>query len=664
MEAEAKSIYEIIIKDEPRLFEVPFFQRKYIWQQENWDELLESFTEDNKEKYLGSLIIKRKNPTKKNKLKIARAEIIDGQQRLTTIAILTKAIYDSIKSNKLKKTVKTENIYKTIFYTSDADSTTKKISDVNIDDLELKIKHSRLDADDYEKIMNYDIKNDKNPLEGLDVNKKIQKKVKKRKNGKKKNKIEQNKEKNTSNLLKCYNYYINVLKNKNDNDLTKLLDVMYERPKSDDDLSKRFVLMTLYDDENREQEIFDTINRAGQTLTSADIIKNKLFNILLQKFKMKKEEVYKLCDENWEYVFYENEDKRQNWNDNDRLTNIGEKTNIEILLLFIAIIEFPSKKTIKKNENEFEIHKKFASRCVRKLSDVYEDYLNNSTKDKIIELIKKIKVYAELFYKYYIDNEYIKSISCDDILKVTLLSMKQCKLKFIFPCIMSLLYKSFEKNHNNAQEDITIEKSTKDILTKLNKYILLDSITKTGAATNILAKNIMIIKSIDFIKQFFDSRDAEIRESLEKIDNNRAKILLFNLEIDCRDAYADMDLFNYSNIELEHIMPIKWEESWGKGILSNEKKSNNREQHIRKIGNMILLKDKMNRKIQNASFKDKMEGKKIKNKPIPGYIKTIDYKTSKDIVNKYIRKKYNWDELQIDNRTKEIANRIIKYLVY
>ena len=70
---------------------IPFFQRKYVWSKENWEELFNTFLED-KTPFIGSIIVKRLFGT------FNEVDVIDGQQRLTTLSILIKALYDSLDS--------------------------------------------------------------------------------------------------------------------------------------------------------------------------------------------------------------------------------------------------------------------------------------------------------------------------------------------------------------------------------------------------------------------------------------------------------------------------------------------------------------------------------------------------------------------------------------
>ena len=40
------------------IYEIPFFQRRYVWEEENWKELLESLSNADNCPFLGSIILK------------------------------------------------------------------------------------------------------------------------------------------------------------------------------------------------------------------------------------------------------------------------------------------------------------------------------------------------------------------------------------------------------------------------------------------------------------------------------------------------------------------------------------------------------------------------------------------------------------------------------
>jgi uncharacterized protein with ParB-like and HNH nuclease domain len=71
---------------------IPFFQRTYVWEQENWENLLEGLFSKPDGHFLGSIILKQIRTSSGEPKKL---EVVDGQQRLTTLSILIKVLYDT-----------------------------------------------------------------------------------------------------------------------------------------------------------------------------------------------------------------------------------------------------------------------------------------------------------------------------------------------------------------------------------------------------------------------------------------------------------------------------------------------------------------------------------------------------------------------------------------
>ncbi|MFT0715314.1 DUF262 domain-containing protein [Flagellimonas lutimaris] len=81
LNANTISFSDIISGD--NIYQVPLFQRDYSWKENNWDDLwldISNSIESNSRHYMGSIVL-----IKKDKKKF---EIIDGQQRITTLSIL------------------------------------------------------------------------------------------------------------------------------------------------------------------------------------------------------------------------------------------------------------------------------------------------------------------------------------------------------------------------------------------------------------------------------------------------------------------------------------------------------------------------------------------------------------------------------------------------
>lgn len=73
--------------------EIPFFQRGYVWNKDNWRDLIEDLLDDKSSHFLGSIILKYKKTASGE---IPRWSLIDGQQRLTTLSVLLRACYDNL----------------------------------------------------------------------------------------------------------------------------------------------------------------------------------------------------------------------------------------------------------------------------------------------------------------------------------------------------------------------------------------------------------------------------------------------------------------------------------------------------------------------------------------------------------------------------------------
>ena len=79
-------------------FNIPSYQRPYVWREDNINELLEDITyafENNPEEnyFMGSLVLQSRSNNE--------YDILDGQQRLTTLALLLATIRDNIKDKDI-----------------------------------------------------------------------------------------------------------------------------------------------------------------------------------------------------------------------------------------------------------------------------------------------------------------------------------------------------------------------------------------------------------------------------------------------------------------------------------------------------------------------------------------------------------------------------------
>ena len=89
------SIHELFISEEKSTYEIPIYQRNYAWERDEISALIHD-VEDSLGKntyYIGTLVTYDRNDRV--------FEVIDGQQRLTTIFIILKALGQDGIANKL-----------------------------------------------------------------------------------------------------------------------------------------------------------------------------------------------------------------------------------------------------------------------------------------------------------------------------------------------------------------------------------------------------------------------------------------------------------------------------------------------------------------------------------------------------------------------------------
>ena len=101
-----------------QVFDIPVYQRGYAWEKKNLEDLWEDlyYLDSAKKHYFGTVLLKDSGKTVETSLAILkRLDVIDGQQRLTTVLILLREIISQLKevgTNELRGDVDAlEKIY-------------------------------------------------------------------------------------------------------------------------------------------------------------------------------------------------------------------------------------------------------------------------------------------------------------------------------------------------------------------------------------------------------------------------------------------------------------------------------------------------------------------------------------------------------------------------
>lgn len=76
-------------------YSIPKYQREYVWQQKHWEALFDDVWENEKGHFLGSIICINQS---RDAHQSPHLELVDGQQRITTVSLLYAAIYSVLKA--------------------------------------------------------------------------------------------------------------------------------------------------------------------------------------------------------------------------------------------------------------------------------------------------------------------------------------------------------------------------------------------------------------------------------------------------------------------------------------------------------------------------------------------------------------------------------------
>lgn len=95
---EDPTVANILSTDMLKIYDIRRYQREYTWNQRDWANLYDDITQNDAGYFLGSFIVV--NGTVNSKMDTIHYEVIDGQQRLTTLSLLLAALYTRIMEHK------------------------------------------------------------------------------------------------------------------------------------------------------------------------------------------------------------------------------------------------------------------------------------------------------------------------------------------------------------------------------------------------------------------------------------------------------------------------------------------------------------------------------------------------------------------------------------
>lgn len=566
MEAGKRTISEIF--NGGRILEIPFFQRSYVWDKEQWARLLEdmkAISKNNKPYFLGSVILKQQETS--SSLQGDVRTLIDGQQRLTTLNIFFKVL------NLMNGRNDFDNVFKLRR------------------DAQIALKHNHNDAHNFNHIVNL--------LELEEI---------------------ENSEATFCHIIGAYNYFRENIVAK-EYDFFNIMDNIM------------FVGIDLNRDED-EQQIFDTINSLGVRLTTAELLKNYLFN----------RNDLTAYDNNWKPVFEKDAETKAFW-DRDITAGRMKRENIDLFFYSYLQIKLQDKDLNLKSEDKQRLGR------FNSLFENYKEFIIISGIDRKI-LIKEIKEYA-LVYKNNLNFDIIGTELTDeygiDRINTLIFGLENTVL---IPFILYVLKNTFADDQ-------------KEIFMYLESYIMRRMLSKSvNKNYNNLFSEELILNGIDTLvkfKEYIDKKaetdnampsDEDVIKGIHnsKLVNKQTAGILYMIESRIRDrSKHSTALLGLNRYSLEHLMPKKWENNWG--TVENEEQRYNRNSTLLTLGNLAIITSSLNSSIRDSSWSLKVNGKGTKKG-------LKDFATSLETMFDSLELD-EWNENSINHRADQLSEKIL-----
>lgn len=609
MEANTFNLREIFLNSTRYL--VPLFQRKYCWEPEKqleplWDDVISLVeSQENSDAtphFLGAMVLTQV-PTSSKRLNTR--EIIDGQQRLTTLQILIAAFRDVAKEKGFNEQYKL--LRNLTFNNEDIISNEKD---------RLKIYPTNVDREAFKAVM----ENSSLDKESL--------------------------------IVKAYNFFVK----QTEDWLNEVKDIGVALEALIDILLESLIIVLIdLDNKDNSQVIFEVLNARGEPLQPSDLIKNKIFQKAKEDTSLKQdgdfEYIQRLHDKYWSPF------DAPYWGE---ITGRGRTSQIKLDAffghyltmrqgieirrsnLFVNFRDFIDEKLHNPDAtNSFlalpsEEHIKTTKdllRDIKKYSDIYKGFDNYPEGDPYelffykLDATQTTTVYPLLLYLFGLGEE----LSVTQ--RVEILEMIEGYI--MRRMIVGLTPKNYNRIFVRMLQAVANDDSTQ----ANHNCIVRDFLTDLSGDSQLWPDDEKVSSALV---------NEDLYRPYRQLSKYKVKIILESLEATMRSPYRE-DPDVPRDLTIEHLMPQKWEKNWPLPTnldgLKRDEAQKKREEKINRLGNLTLVTTEFNASLSNGSW----EQKRAK-------IKSI----SKLELNAEFSETEEWNEEKIDDRSRRLAEIAIK----
>ena len=584
-------IFEI---DNKIVYKIPKYQREYTWGINEWDQLFDDVITNEDGYFLGSYIC-----VSSQTMGVSELEVIDGQQRFTTLSILLTAIYSKLNANRDnlddEDISNLTNIKKQLTYCPEKGVYRSK----------LKLQVQNFNLDDYLSLLSENnVVSDKLKRPNNAGNRRIYRAFK--------------------HFNKCIEEFI---KDKAEEGITEI-EALFELK---DKFNEAIIVGIEVDSHKDAYMLFESLNNRGVPLSAVDLIKNTL---IATSEKSNQSEV---CYEEWKIALgylteeYSTQERffRQYYNAFREELNkpfVDENSTKKYPLSYLAtrttLLDIYDQ-LIKKDFNLFLEN-------LVKEAQIYSIIINNADEYKIykeqlldLERIQGAPSYILLLYILTKQNEL--NVSDEQILKII-------ELLIIFFVRRNLTDVPNTRNLNKIFMDII------DNIHELNGEAVYNSIFNS-------------LKECSASDELFEEK---LRGPIYEDNPDATRFVLCSIEANHQTKEIYSDLWSRDNSNkyiwtIAHIFPEGQNipETWVDMIAKGDQALARRylEEYVHTIGNLTITG--YNQNLSNMSFDNK------RNRTKDG--KDIGYKNGL-FLNEDIVKEKDWTIDKIKNRTNKLVN--------
>ena len=380
-----------------------------------------------------------------------------------------------------------------------------------------------------------------------------------------------------SQVTKCFNYFLNNIGDYEHIDEDAIVNHML------------FVAVDLNADED-EQQIFDSINSLGVRLTTAELLKNYLFD----------RQQYEQYRAKWFTVFEQDDDDRTYWGYEITAGRV-KRDNVELMLYAVLQILLNAEQHYRDLGRKVEV----------RLDNLFGSYkeLVGGDLDTKTRLVQEIHAYAKTYRKHIdwtVTERKLTNAPGPERIAAVIFGLESTTL---LPLTLFILANVEDVAERNAMFELLESYIMRRMVTRQSSMGYNRLFTEQFVGRRPMDRS-ALVKEIDSLADttFAMPSDAELREGFltSRLSNKQARGVLYMLETRMRGNQHNTDVLGMEQYTLEHVMPKKWPNHWGR--IADEEGKRERDKAVATLGNLALLRSKLNTSVRDFSWAKKKTG--------------------------------------------------------